>query len=83
MRRREHERQAHWEAVLQRIHVVPVTDVFQAITWLEQHHRQWTAPRDGDDATAAPRLVVVDSAAALLAPLLAVTGSFRGNACGQ
>jgi hypothetical protein len=60
--------------VLERVRVVPLGDAHEALAWLEHHHRAWTA-----EPASAPQLLVLDSAAALLAPLLSTQGSFRGT----
>ena len=60
-----------WRTTLGRLTVVPVTDGQEALAWLDQQHAAWTAET-------APHLLVVDSVATLLAPLLSANGSFRG-----
>ena len=67
--------QARWADVLGRVHVVPVNDMEGVLAWLAEAAARWRQ----EAANRAPHLLVVDSIAAVAAPILSASGCFHGE----
>ena len=71
--------QDQWADVLGRVHVVPITDIEGMLAWLADAASWWRQEAAAAGNKRTPHLLVLDSVAAVAAPILSASGCFHGE----